>query len=55
MKVFITHPIPEKNLQAGLTYELKDKDAAEIIEQDKGYEVKEIKEAAKKKVKNGNG
>ena len=58
-KIFITHPIPDLSLYAGMTYDLPDAQADEIIKQDKGYEIAPAEKPAPRKVKkeafNGNG
>jgi hypothetical protein len=49
MKVKITFPIPEKSLQAGLIYDLPEKEAREIVENDWGFAVDEPKPRKPKK------
>jgi hypothetical protein len=39
LKIKITCPVPEKNLQAGLIYDLPDEQAQDLIDQEKAFEV----------------
>lgn len=43
MKIKITHPVPEKDLQAGFEYDLPAKEAKELIKQGFAFEVVENK------------
>jgi len=55
MKVKITCPVPEHELQAGLIYDVPDELAFELIEEEKAIVVIEETPVKSKKVKHDNG
>ena len=46
MKIIITTPIPEKGYQAGVTYEISQSEAEEIIKRQMGFEPKTFEDEA---------
>jgi hypothetical protein len=51
MNVKITCPVPEKNLQAGIIYDLPDDEAQKLIDEEKAFEIAPADEEKPKKAK----
>lgn len=49
MKIQVTCPVPEKNLQAGKIYDLPEKEAQELIKQEKAFAVEKTQTSKPKR------